>query len=180
MPAESEPLAAVGEYISKGDSHDFGAEVLFSTKTSFLKGRAGGWAVTPKLVEHIGSGSTALQKSYPHASLELLKQRPLCSRESWCLMACLPPRQDVIAEHLAPGRLNGIMLLSSRPHVRPTSCPIHRIFLQSFDIHPQAWVGQNRILLAGGRGHYPQGQPRSIPWHVRVTSVPRIPIALVY
>ena len=58
LPAGSKPPAAVGERISKGERHYFGAAVTFSTKTSSLQGRAGGSAFTPKLAEHNGSGST--------------------------------------------------------------------------------------------------------------------------
>ena len=58
MAAGSKPPATVGERISKGERHDFGAAAPFSTKMSSLQGREGGSAFTPKLVEHIGSGST--------------------------------------------------------------------------------------------------------------------------
>ena len=58
ISVESKPPAAVGERISKSERHDFGATAPFSTTTSSLQGRAGGSAFTPKLVEHIESGST--------------------------------------------------------------------------------------------------------------------------
>ena len=53
--------AAVGVRISKCERHDFGAAAPFSTKTSFLQGRAGDSALTLKLVERsggLGRGST--------------------------------------------------------------------------------------------------------------------------
>ena len=51
MPAGSKPPAAV-ELIFKGERHDLGAAVPFSTKMSSLQGRARGPTFTPKLVEH--------------------------------------------------------------------------------------------------------------------------------
>ena len=51
------PVAAVVR-ISKGEGSDFGAAALFSTETLSLQGRAGSSTFTPKLVEHIESGST--------------------------------------------------------------------------------------------------------------------------
>ena len=51
FPVGSKPPAAFGVRISKGEIHDFGAAAPFSIKTSFLQGRAGGSAFTPKLVE---------------------------------------------------------------------------------------------------------------------------------
>ena len=71
-PVGIKPPAAVVVCTSKGERHDLGAAATFSTTTSSLQGRAGGSTFTPKLVEHIGSGSTRWQKSYPHASLVLI------------------------------------------------------------------------------------------------------------
>ena len=80
-------------------------------------------------------------------------------------MARLPPWQDVAAEHLAPGLLNAVLSFSSHPQARPFHrdgssllSAVFRIFLQKVDMHPLAWVGQARILLARGRDHCPQGQ----------------------
>ena len=64
-PVGSKPPAAVGERIFKGETHDVGAATPFSTTTSSLQGRAKGLTLMPKLVEHIGSGSTRLAESYP-------------------------------------------------------------------------------------------------------------------
>ena len=36
---------------------------------------------------------------------------------------------------------------------------IDRKLFLSFDIHPPSWVSQTRILLVGGWGHCPRGQP---------------------
>ena len=56
---EGEPLAAVDERISKDGRHDLGDVAPFLTKTSFLKGRSGGSAKIPKVVELVfGSSST--------------------------------------------------------------------------------------------------------------------------
>ena len=71
-----------------------------------------------------------------------------------------------------PGGLQAHPSFSSHPKSRPASCSIdqsrcpffyavYRIFPQKVDIHPPAWVHQTRILLVGGRGNCPQGQPRS-------------------
>ena len=58
-PVVSKPPAAVGECIFKEERHDLGDAVLFSTKTSSLKGRSGGSAITPKQVELVyGPGLT--------------------------------------------------------------------------------------------------------------------------
>ena len=51
VPAGSKPPAAVSVRISTAERHSFGAAALLSTKTSSLRGRAGGSAVMPKLVE---------------------------------------------------------------------------------------------------------------------------------
>ena len=58
LPVGSKPPVAVGERISKGEKHDFGAAASFSTTTSSLQGRTGSSAFTPKLIEHIEPGST--------------------------------------------------------------------------------------------------------------------------
>ena len=56
--------AAVVVRISKGGRHDLGAAVWLSTRASSLKQGSAGRPVqlSPKLVEHIGSGSTRLIK----------------------------------------------------------------------------------------------------------------------
>ena len=73
VPAGNKPTAAVGVRISKDERHDFGTAAPLPTRASSLEqGRAGGLVKSsPKLVELFGSGSTRLQNSYPHASLEL-------------------------------------------------------------------------------------------------------------
>ena len=57
------PAAAVVR-VSKGEKHDLGAAAPLSTRASSLKeGSAGGKVQSsPKMVEHIGSGSTRLAK----------------------------------------------------------------------------------------------------------------------
>ena len=52
-------------------------------------------------------------------------------------------------------------LLNAVPEVslsRLFSCPI---FLLTFEMDQPARVGQTRVLILGGRGLYPRGQPRS-------------------
>ena len=46
--------AAVDERISKDGRHDSGDVAPSSTKTSYLQGRSGGSAFTPKLIEVFG------------------------------------------------------------------------------------------------------------------------------
>ena len=60
LPVGSEPPAAVGERISKGERHDLGAAAPLSTRASSLKqGSAEGLVKSsPKLAELFGSGST--------------------------------------------------------------------------------------------------------------------------
>ena len=52
--AESKPPAAVSVRISTSERHGFGAAAPSSTKMSCLRGRAGGLAFMPKLVELVG------------------------------------------------------------------------------------------------------------------------------
>ena len=61
-PAGSKPPAAVVVRISKNGGHDLGAAAPLSTRASSLEqGSAGGPVQSsPKLVKHIGSGSTRL------------------------------------------------------------------------------------------------------------------------
>ena len=54
LPVGNESPAAVVVRISKGERHDLGAAVPFSTTTSSPKGGAGGSAFTPKQVEIFG------------------------------------------------------------------------------------------------------------------------------
>ena len=74
MPAGSKPPAAVGERISKGERHDLGVAAPLPIRASpFEQEKAGGPVESPpKLVEHIGSGSTRFAEQLSHASLELL------------------------------------------------------------------------------------------------------------
>ena len=53
-PVGSKPPAAVVVRISKDKRHDLGDAAPFSTKTSSLKGRSGGSAITPKQAEVFG------------------------------------------------------------------------------------------------------------------------------
>ena len=59
-PVGSKPPAAIGERISKGERHDLGVAAPLSTKASSLEQESAGGPVqsSPKLVVHIGSGST--------------------------------------------------------------------------------------------------------------------------
>ena len=61
-PAGSKSPAAVGERISKGERHDLGVAVPLSTRASSLEHGSAKDLVqsAPKLVEHIGLGSTRL------------------------------------------------------------------------------------------------------------------------
>ena len=54
----SKPPVAVGVRILKSERHDFGAAAPLSTKTSSLRGRVGGSAFTPKVVELFGPDRT--------------------------------------------------------------------------------------------------------------------------
>ena len=54
LPGGGKPPAAVSVRISKGKRHDFSAAAPFSTKKSFLQGRARDSAFMPKLVERFG------------------------------------------------------------------------------------------------------------------------------
>ena len=65
MPAGSKPPAAVGERISNGERHDFGAAAPFSTKASSLQGGAGGSAFTPKLVRAHRVGIDPVDRNQP-------------------------------------------------------------------------------------------------------------------
>ena len=60
--AASKQPAAVGEHISKGERHDLGLAAPLSTRASSLEHESAGGPVqsSPKLVEHIGSGSARL------------------------------------------------------------------------------------------------------------------------
>ena len=88
----------------------------------------------------LGRVQPGVQKSYLHALLVLLLRRPPCARESSCLLARLPPLQDVVAELHAPGVLCTGLSLSSPQKSRRVSCPIdrpfYRILLLKVDIHP--------------------------------------------
>ena len=67
-PVGSKPPVAVGERISKGERHDLGAAVPLPTRASSLleEGKAGGpMESPPKLVEHMGSGSTVCGTDIP-------------------------------------------------------------------------------------------------------------------
>ena len=59
-PAGNKPSAAIGERISKGERHDFGAAVPLSTRASSHEQVSveGPVQSLPKLVKHVGSGST--------------------------------------------------------------------------------------------------------------------------
>ena len=92
------------------------------------------------------------QKSHPHASLVLLLRRPPCARESSCFLARLPTWRDVAAELHAPGVSNAFPIVPSVLRNYSSSA-------LSVDMHPAAWVGQTRILLAWGWGHCPRRQP---------------------
>ena len=51
VPAGSKPPAAVSVRVSTDERNGFGAAAPFSTKTSSQRGRAGGSAFIPKLIE---------------------------------------------------------------------------------------------------------------------------------
>ena len=60
----SKPRVVVGECISKDERHDLGAAAPLSTRVFFLEHESAGVPVqsSPKLVEHIGSGSTRFEE----------------------------------------------------------------------------------------------------------------------
>ena len=67
VPAGSKPSAAVSVRIFTGERHGFGAAALLSTRAlSLQQGRArGSVESSPKLVRHIGSGSTWTEELFP-------------------------------------------------------------------------------------------------------------------
>ena len=81
-------------------------------------------------------------------------------------MARLPTWRDVAAEHLAPGRLNAVLSLSSHPQALLISC----LFIQEFfnhSIQVRGLIRPKFILL--GDGAIVLGDSRApVPWHVRV------------
>ena len=80
---ETEPACSVDLRISTGERHDLGDASPFSTRISFLHGRAGGSTFMPKLVEVFGVRlEPFVQYSYLQASLVLPLRRPPCARES--------------------------------------------------------------------------------------------------
>ena len=92
-PVLSKRPVAVGERISKGERHDLGAAAPLPTRASSLleQGRAGGPVESPpKLVEHMGSGSTVCRTEMPMHRLYCFSGLP-CAREPWCLLARLLP-----------------------------------------------------------------------------------------
>ena len=62
VQAVSKSPAAVSVRISTGERQGFRAAALLSTRASSLKGRAGGSAFMPKLVEHVGPASTRAEE----------------------------------------------------------------------------------------------------------------------
>ena len=113
-PVGSKRPVAVGERISKGERHDLGAAESLPTRASSLEGgRAGGPVESPpKLVEHMGSGSTVCRTEMPMHRLYCFSG---AFRALGSLGVCLPvlPWQDVASERPAPGRLNAVLFLSS-------------------------------------------------------------------
>ena len=85
----SKPPAAVGERISKSERHGLGAAAPLSTRASSLEqGSAGGPVQSsPKLIEHIGSGSTRFE--------EQLSPCIYCFSGSLCALASLGVRWSV-------------------------------------------------------------------------------------
>ena len=113
VPAGSKPPAAVCVSISTGEGHGFGAAAPLSIMASSLhRGGAGGPVESsPKLVRHISSGSTFfVEQLSPCLAFDLL-QRPPRACEFWCMLVRLHPWQNVTAEHLASGLLNGLVAL---------------------------------------------------------------------
>ena len=66
---DTKPACSVDLRISTGERHDLGDASPFSTRMSFLHGRAGGLTFMPKLVEVFGVRlEPFVQYSYSHAS----------------------------------------------------------------------------------------------------------------
>ena len=106
------------------------------------------------------------------------------------MLARLPSWQDVAAEHHASGWLNAELFLSSL-YVRSTSSSVDRnrlfiyfqpsieaFFKKSINIRQRGLARPDFFLLGDG-AIAPLESLAPIPWHVRVTSVPRITDALV-
>ena len=170
---ESKPSAAVGERIFKGERYDLGAAAPFSTTTSSLQGRVGGSTSTSKMIEHTGSGSTRLAvKLSPCIACTALPGPSVRSRVFLCAYmsvsmagrGCRASHFRLAKRFFRPShlirKLVQLFLLLSETALLLFSA-VYRSFLQIVDIRPPAWVDQVQILLAGGWGHCPQGQPRS-------------------
>ena len=144
-PVGSKPPAAVGERISKNGRQNLGAAAPLSTRAFYPEqGGAGGPVQSsPKLVEHIGSGSTRSAEQLSPCIACTTVAAPSVRSRAWCLRARLPPWQDVAAERQALGVSNAdpyfSNLLSSPPTYSPVNragssyctcpCPIDRIVL---------------------------------------------------
>ena len=109
--AGSKPPVAVSVRISTGGRHDFGAAALLSTKTSYLRGRAGGSAVMLKLVELVGPVSTLLAEQLSPCFARFAAVSSHACKSS-CQVVCLRPWQDVAAKQRTRGLLNADMSLS--------------------------------------------------------------------
>ena len=65
LPAGSTSPAAISVRISTGERQGFGAAAPLSTKMSSLRGRVGGSAFMPKLVELVGPTWTLFAEQLP-------------------------------------------------------------------------------------------------------------------
>ena len=133
-PVGSKPPDVVVR-ISKGEKHDLSATVPFPTTTLSLQVRAGGSTFTPKLVDHIGAGSTrftgqlsprivyialaapyvrsrVLASSCPSASMAKHDCQTSCSR--------LPGRRSVALISISPSILSRRSLLCFRSLSNPS------------------------------------------------------------
>ena len=94
------------------------------------------------MVEYIGSGSTRfVEKLSPCiAYTALFRGSPPCARDCWFLLARLPPWQNVAAEHIALGRLNAVLFLSSHPQARQTFLLLSETALHYFQLSIEAFI----------------------------------------
>ena len=162
------PPAAVSVRISTGEIHGFGTSAPLSARASSLQRRAGGSAVTRKLIQLIGPASTLFAKELSPCFAQSAVASSVRLRVLG-LMTRLPPWRDVVAELHAQGPLNADLSISSSPYIRSTfhlvdrngssfDSAVYRTFIQSFDTCPPSWVDQAQIHLDRERGHCPRGQ----------------------
>ena len=163
--AGSKPPAAVSVRISTGERHGFGAAAPLSARASFLQQEIARGSVgsSPKLVRHIGSGSTWAEELSPiitqFAVASSVHLRILVSGFSSASMA----RRGCRASCLKPAK-RCLVSLISRPYARRNGSSfdsaVYRVVLQIVNICPPTRADHAHIQV-GERGHCPRVQPCS-------------------